>query len=104
MGGMAKAKEMMFLAEWFSAEDAKNLGLVNRLVSLEELMPEAIRMAEKLCHFHPQALRFSKKILNRHLRQSLDATLAAEQENIIQSLKATGGIAKIGTWMKERKE
>lgn len=38
----------MFLGEWFSAEDALRLGLVNRVVEPENLMETALDLADKV--------------------------------------------------------
>eukprot|EP00511_Aplanochytrium_stocchinoi_P012986 CAMPEP_0204883258 /NCGR_PEP_ID=MMETSP1349-20130617/4092_1 /ASSEMBLY_ACC=CAM_ASM_000710 /TAXON_ID=215587 /ORGANISM="Aplanochytrium stocchinoi, Strain GSBS06" /LENGTH=246 /DNA_ID=CAMNT_0052042927 /DNA_START=141 /DNA_END=878 /DNA_ORIENTATION=+ len=100
--GFAKAKEMMFLGERFDAEDALRLGLINKVVEPQSLMSEAMKMAEKLVHFHPDALRFSKKIINQHVRNELDSILEQEQEAILASLAATGGPPNVGKWMKKK--
>lgn len=81
--GFAKAKEIMFLGERFSADEAYKLGLVNKVVEPSELLNEAITMAEKLVLFHPEALRMSKKIMNQHIRNNLDSILEQEQEAIM---------------------
>ena len=49
--GIRKAKEWLFMTEWLSAEEAKQLGMVNRVVRRSELQSETlnigIRVAEK---------------------------------------------------------
>mmetsp|Transcript_57215 Transcript_57215/g.100153 ORF Transcript_57215/g.100153 Transcript_57215/m.100153 type:complete len:304 (-) Transcript_57215:92-1003(-) len=102
--GMVKAKELFFLSDWLSAEQAKELGLVNKLVAPEELMPEAMKLAERLCLLHPSALKMSKRIVNSHIRSQLDQILAAEQAAIMECLKETGGPPKVQSWMKSRAE
>jgi len=102
--GMPKAKEMMFLGDWITADDAKQLGLVNKVVSPDQLMPETVKIAERLCLMHPTALRLSKKILNHHVRVQLDAILDAESETINQCLMETGGTVKVQKWMKQKAE
>ena len=76
--GFARAKEMMFLGDWFSAQDAKEMGLVNRVVKQDDLLTEAIKMAERLVVLHPYALSQSKRIMNSHIRSQLDQILEAE--------------------------
>merc|ERR1711948_179194 len=61
--GMAKAKEIFYLSEWLSADQVKELGLANAVVPPEQLMPEAMKLAERLCLLHPAALHHSKKVL-----------------------------------------
>lgn len=78
--GFAKAKELMFLGDWFSAQDAKEMGLVNRVVKQEALLSEAIKLAERLVVLHPFSLSQSKRILNYHVRNKLDQIL--QDENV----------------------
>lgn len=102
--GTARAKELMLVGDWISAEKAEAWGLVNAVVSPDQLMPEALKLAERLVLYHPDAMKFGKNILNQHLRAQLDGILKAEQENITASLKATGGPPKTAQWMKEKAE
>src|SRR6516162_3737384 len=46
--GMAKACELIFTGEMISAEEAYGLGLLNKLVAPEALMPAAYELARKL--------------------------------------------------------
>ena len=41
------AKEIMFLGDWFSAQDAKKMGLVNQIYKQIDLMPEVMKIAER---------------------------------------------------------
>lgn len=102
--GMAKAKEMFFLSEWLSAEQAQQLGLVNKVVAPEDLMPEVMKLAERFCVLHPDAIRNSKRIVNHHIRSKLEEVLDEEQRTILRSLKETKGPAGVAKWMKEKEE
>merc|ERR1719382_68270 len=101
---MAKAKEIFYLSEWISAEQAQQLGLANMVVAPDQLMPEAMKLAERLCCLHPAALQNSKKVLNYHIRQQMEGVLDAEQKHILQSIKATKGGPAVAKWMKEKEE
>merc|ERR1712137_644337 len=100
--GMAKAKEIFYLSDWLSADQAKDLGLANMVVQPDQLMPEAMRIAERLCLLHPDALKNSKKILNHHIRKQLEGILDDEQEAIMKSLTATKGPPAVAKYMKEK--
>jgi enoyl-CoA hydratase/carnithine racemase len=89
--GMARAKEIMFLGDWFSANEAKAMGLVNRVVAPEELVPTALGLADRLCKAHPAALKNAKFILNRGLREQMDRAMDCEQTQFEVSLRETGG-------------
>jgi enoyl-CoA hydratase/carnithine racemase len=72
--GEAKAKELIFLGENLTASEAYQYGIVNRLVKTEELMAEALKLAEKLALKSPNALRNAKKsIMNKDKHSSKEA-------------------------------
>merc|ERR1711971_1360969 len=62
--GMSKAKEMMMLGKWFSAEEALRLNLVNAVCSPEELLPRAVRTAAKIATRNSTTLQLMKQIMN----------------------------------------
>ena len=75
---LAKAMEMILTAEHVTAEEALALGLVNKVVSLPELMPAARALAELLCERGPLALRAAKEAVIRGLSLPLAVGLGLE--------------------------
>ena len=64
--GEAKAKELVFLGEQIDAQTALNLGLVNRVVPKDDLMPAVREIAESLAEKSPVAVRAAKAALTRN--------------------------------------
>lgn len=62
--GEKKAREMIFLCEQYTAEEAEQLGLVNKVVPHEELYTEVQKWCDKLLDMSPQSLRLAKVSLN----------------------------------------
>lgn len=58
-------RELLLLGEIVDANHAKSLGLINKIVPPAELMPEALRQAEKVLKGAPRAIRETKKLLNQ---------------------------------------
>jgi enoyl-CoA hydratase/carnithine racemase len=88
--GMTKAKYMFFLGEWFSAEDAKEMGLVVEVFSPEQLMPQTIAVAEKLAKKDAFAISRCKKLVNSHAYKLMDDVMDAENDAILETIiKAT---------------
>jgi enoyl-CoA hydratase len=54
--GKGKAYELLMTADVISAEKALELGLVNHVVTLSELMPKAIEILQKICTKSPIAI------------------------------------------------
>ena len=64
---LAKAMEMILMAETIDAREAYRLGLVNAVVPLAELLPTARRWAQTLCERGPLAVRAAKEAVIRGL-------------------------------------
>ncbi len=61
--GSAKAMELVLTATNVPANEAQQIGLVNRVVPLEELMPTAIELMERILANAPVAIAFAKSII-----------------------------------------
>ncbi|MBG0764834.1 MAG: short-chain-enoyl-CoA hydratase [Tissierellales bacterium] len=76
--GSAKAKELIFTADTISAQEAEKIGLVNKVVSQEELISETMNMANKIATKGQVAVRFSKNAINRGIETDIDTALDIE--------------------------
>ena len=85
--GMAKASELILLAESFGGEEAERLGIVNRVVSPDELGSVAFEAARKLADKPPGALRTSRALL-RGNREDIRATMKRESDAFAKALKS----------------
>lgn len=65
--GQKKAREIWFLCRQYNAEEALQMGLVNKVVPLEQLEDECIEWAETMMERSPLALRMIKAGLNAEL-------------------------------------
>ncbi len=65
--GQKKAREIWFLCRQYSAQEALDMGLVNKVVPLSELEDECVRWAEEMMERSPIALRMIKAGLNAEL-------------------------------------
>jgi enoyl-CoA hydratase len=62
--GPSKAKELIMTGDPVNAEEAYRIGLVNKVVPLEQLLPAAQELAHKLLTRGPLGLRIAKKQVN----------------------------------------
>lgn len=62
--GPRKAKELLFMASSITAEEACQLGMVNRVVPLDQLIPTVMHMARRIARMDAFALRMAKRAIN----------------------------------------
>ena len=70
------ARELLISGRIFDAIEAQKLGLVGRVVSPENLMPEAHALAERLMENSPASMRATKNLVNGFLAEFLDRQMA----------------------------
>lgn len=68
--GPAKANEMILLSVNVKGEEAQRIGLVNKVVEPDELMPTVVKWAEKLARKAPIALATAKETMVRGMELS----------------------------------
>jgi 2-(1,2-epoxy-1,2-dihydrophenyl)acetyl-CoA isomerase len=76
--GSAKAREMYFLSDRISAEEALSLGLTNWVCEPEELISRTTEIANKLATGPVVAYRYMKENLNRAMTCEIDECLDLE--------------------------
>jgi naphthoate synthase len=65
--GQKKAREIWYLCRQYNAQDAVQMGLVNKVVPLEQLEEESIQWAREILEKSPIAIRFLKRCFNADL-------------------------------------
>lgn len=78
--GRGKAMEMILLGEIIDAEEARRIGLVNRVVPSDSLMDTGMKMARELASKGPIALRYAKEAINKGMDMSLYQGLRLEAD------------------------
>ncbi len=79
--GRAKALEWIWTGDRILVEEALAVGIVNRIVSEELLMEEAMKFAIKLAKQPPLALRLIKDSVNKAVDYSLYEGMQYERKN-----------------------
>lgn len=78
--GMQRAKELMFLGERITAEEAEKIGIVNRVVPAEQLLDETMKVAVTMAKKAPISIGMTKKIMNDHVNRDLKTLLELEAQ------------------------
>lgn len=82
--GVARAKEMIWMGTMYSAADVYEMGFLNKVVALDNLMDAAYNYANTLLKRAPQSIGLAKKLMNNI--HNMDQTSAIAVEGLAQSI------------------
>ena len=101
--GLRKAMEIALLSDTIGAEEALRLGLVNRVVPLEELEAETARLAMRLAAGASIALGRIKALLRASAGRSFDAQLDAEAESFAACAQTEDFVGAVDAFVHKRR-
>ena len=96
--GPALAAELLYTSRIISGEEAARIGLANRCLPAEEVLPATLAVAREIADCAPLAVRGVKKALARTLDATLEDQLsfeASEQAICFESQDAQEGISAV---------
>ena len=102
--GLGIAKELIYTAKNIKADEAYRIGLVNKVVPLENLMDEAKKMASKIIANAPVAVRLCKDAINRGMQVSIDKAVAIEEEDFGKCFATEDQKEGMSAFLEKRKE
>lgn len=78
--GPSTAKDLIFTGRFVPAQEARELGLVDRVVPAESVYAEAVAWAAQFAHAAPLALRAAKESIDRGSEVDLETGLEIERQ------------------------
>jgi enoyl-CoA hydratase len=102
--GAAHTADMLYSGRLVSADEALSMGLVTKVLPVEELLPAAMTMAESwVRRSSPMGLRLSKEVLNETVTGiSLENALKLENRNQILALQTEDAAEAKQAWLEKR--
>ncbi len=100
--GVCRAKELIFTGDIIRAEEADRIGLVNRVVPLDELMPTAREMAGKIAAKSGAALKLAKQAVNYGMQAPLESGLKYEYEMYALALSLEDKTEGVNAFLEKR--
>jgi E-phenylitaconyl-CoA hydratase len=91
---LGKSLEMLLTGESIDAQEAYRIGLVNRVVAPDQLLPEAMKLAERICRNAPLAVQAAKEAVYRGMDLPFSEGMRLEQslaDPVFQSEDAKEG-------------
>lgn len=102
MVGLAKASELLLLAEGFSGTEAERYGIVSRTAPEGEVLAFARAKAQALAAKAPEAVRRSKALLRERDRRAIDEALVEEAAIFLARLRSPELQEAVGAFMEKR--
>lgn len=82
-----QAMEMLLTGEFINAEKARQFGLINRVVELEQLDMATIELAERVASMGPAFIANGKKLFYTQIEQGLEAAYAQATECMVENMQ-----------------
>jgi enoyl-CoA hydratase/carnithine racemase len=79
--GVGRAKDIIFSGRFVDAGEAREIGLVNRVVPAELVYEEAVKTAEQLAAGPPIALGMAKQAIDRGMQGDIASGLLIERQS-----------------------
>lgn len=98
--GARKAKELLFTGGSITAQEAERIGMVNKVVPLDELVAATMAMADKIAQVDAFALRMAKRAVNHTLdiqgyTNSIDSIFDMHHFGHTRARLVTGGMPSL---------
>ena len=99
--GLGKAKLLCFTGDLISAKEAEEMGMVEKVVPADQLMPSAEELAERLAK-GPKAIGIIKRALNESLRMTVDSSLDYISRLQYQLVHTEDHKEAVASWLEKR--
>ncbi len=100
---LPKAKEWIFTGNMVNAADAKQLGLVNQVLPLTELMPAVRKIADTIASRGPVAVGAAKASVMEAYDHDIDSALAVEASKFATLFQTKDVIEGTSAFIEKRK-
>lgn len=100
--GLAKAAELIFTGAIVGAPEAQAMGLVNRVVAADHLLPESLSLAQQLARGPTRAIAQAKRLLQETASAGLEQALTAEAQGQTEVLKTEDFRRGVSAFLEKR--
>ena len=101
--GYQRAAEKLLLGEAFDAAEARDMGIVNRVMTVEELLPFAQKQAAKLAALPASSIRVTKQLMKKNRVAATETQMTAEIEHFAKMLTAPEAKEAFTAFFEKRK-
>lgn len=103
IAGYQRAAEKLLLGEAFDAAEAEKMGLVNRVLPADELMPFVQAQAAKLAALPAESLRVTKQLMKGDLQTPVAAAMLSEMQHFTRLLNGPDAREAFSAFLQKRR-
>jgi len=103
LAGHQRAAEKLMLGEPFGAEEAREMGLVNKVLPAAETIPHALAQAAKLTRLPASSLRATKRLMRSGLGAAIAQRMGEENDQFRAMLTAPEAREAFTAFLEKRK-
>lgn len=100
--GHARAAELLYFSESFSAEVAREVGIVNQVFPADQFMTRVLERCVQLTKQPASGLRATKQLLKKDIRATAESIMEREQELFRAGLKSPEFGEAVAAFMEKR--
>ncbi|MGV8894334.1 MAG: enoyl-CoA hydratase [Burkholderiaceae bacterium] len=101
--GYQRAAEKLLLGEAFLAQEAYDMGLVNRILPVDQLLEFARQQSAKLVALPASSIRTTKRLMKSSQQEAIQAKIAEEGQHFRAMLSAPEAKEAISAFLEKRK-
>jgi enoyl-CoA hydratase/carnithine racemase len=103
LAGPYRAKELFYFGDFFDAQDAYEIGLVNKIFSAQELLQNVMLLANRLAQKPPASMRLTKALIKQNISIKLDDIITEEGQHFADRLKSPEAKEAFAAFYERRK-
>lgn len=103
LAGYQRAAELLLLGQPFTAEKAREAGIVTEVLAPESLMAKAEETANALAALPPESLRLTKRLLKSGLETTVKNRIAEEGRMFVERLASPEAKEAMSAFLEKRK-
>jgi len=103
IAGYQRAAELLLLGQPFTAQKAKEVGMVNEVVPDAEVLERAEKVAATLASLPPESLRLTKQLLKAGSAKALEGRIAEELKIFTERLASPEAKEAMNAFLEKRK-